>query len=93
MHLGTTSKIHTPTLGVGWMVAAPEVVTVILAYRDRTGSGPAPAGQLVATEFARNGDLRRHLRRLRRSWSTHLCAVGSRCSATRRARTSWSTLE
>ncbi|MPZ85848.1 MAG: aminotransferase class I/II-fold pyridoxal phosphate-dependent enzyme [Actinophytocola sp.] len=69
VHLGTTSKILTQTLGVGWMVAPPPVVTAILAHRDRTGSGPAPAGQLVVVEFARNGDLGRHLRRLRRELS------------------------
>lgn len=69
VHLGTTSKILTPTLGVGWMVAPPSVVTAILAHRDRTGSGPAPAGQLVVVEFARAGDLGRHLRRLRRELS------------------------
>ncbi|OLF18727.1 MocR-like pyridoxine biosynthesis transcription factor PdxR [Actinophytocola xanthii] len=69
VHLGTTSKILTPTLGVGWMVAPPPVVSAVLAHRDRTGSGPAPAGQLVVVEFARNGDLGRHLRRLRRELS------------------------
>ena len=41
----------------------------MLAHRDRTGSGPAPAGQRVVVEFARNGDLGRHLRRLRRELS------------------------
>jgi GntR family transcriptional regulator / MocR family aminotransferase len=69
VHLGTTSKILSPTLGVGWMVAPPRVVSAVLAHRDRTGSGPAPAGQLVVVEFARNGDLGRHLRRLRRELS------------------------
>jgi len=69
VHLGTTSKILTPTLGIGWMVAPPEVVAAVLAHRDRTGSGPAPAGQLVVVEFASNGDLGRHLRRLRRELS------------------------
>lgn len=69
VHLGTTSKILTPTLGVGWIVAPPPVVTAVLAHRDATGSGPAPAGQLVVVELARNGDLGRHLRRLRRELS------------------------
>jgi GntR family transcriptional regulator / MocR family aminotransferase len=69
VHLGTTSKILTPTLGVGWMVAPPPVVTAVLAHRDSTGLGPAPAGQLVVVELARNGDLGRHLRRLRRELS------------------------
>jgi GntR family transcriptional regulator / MocR family aminotransferase len=69
VHLGTTSKILTPTLGVGWIVAPPPVVTAVLAHRDATGSRPAPAGQLVVVELARNGDLGRHLRRLRRELS------------------------
>jgi GntR family transcriptional regulator/MocR family aminotransferase len=69
VHLGTTSKILTPTLGIGWMVAPPAVITAVLAHRDATGIGPAPAGQLVVVELARGGDLGRHLRRLRRELS------------------------
>jgi GntR family transcriptional regulator / MocR family aminotransferase len=69
VHLGTTSKILTPTLGIGWMVAPPGVVSAVLAHREATGTGPAPAGQLVVVELARNGDLGRHLRRLRRELS------------------------
>ncbi|WP_028850218.1 PLP-dependent aminotransferase family protein [Thermocrispum municipale] len=69
VHLGTTSKILTPTLGVGWMVAPPRVAEAVLAYRDRTGTRPSPAGQRVFTAFARNGDLGRHLRRVRRELS------------------------
>ncbi|WP_067816355.1 MocR-like pyridoxine biosynthesis transcription factor PdxR [Nocardia inohanensis] len=66
VHLGTTSKILTPTLGVGWLVAAPAIADAVLGYRELTGTSPAPAGQLVVAELARNGDLARHLRRLRR---------------------------
>ncbi|MFJ4652791.1 PLP-dependent aminotransferase family protein [Nocardia sp. NPDC088792] len=66
VHLGTTSKILTPSLGVGWLVAAPAVAAAVLAYRELTGTGPAPAGQQVVSELARHGDLSRHLRRLRR---------------------------
>ncbi|HEU5469045.1 MAG TPA: PLP-dependent aminotransferase family protein [Actinophytocola sp.] len=69
VHLGTTSKILTPTLGVGWMVAPPPVVSAVLAHREASGTGPAPAGQLVLVELARHGDLGRHLRRLRRELS------------------------
>ncbi|MFE3795927.1 MocR-like pyridoxine biosynthesis transcription factor PdxR [Nocardia tengchongensis] len=66
VHLGTTSKILTPTLGIGWLVADPAVAEAVLAYRELTGTSPAPAGQQVVAELARNGDLARHLRRLRR---------------------------
>ncbi|WP_054816118.1 MocR-like pyridoxine biosynthesis transcription factor PdxR [Nocardia arizonensis] len=66
VHLGTTSKILSPALGVGWLVAAPRIADAVLAHRDRTGTGASPAGQAVLLEFARAGDLARHLRRLRR---------------------------
>ncbi|WP_137815607.1 MocR-like pyridoxine biosynthesis transcription factor PdxR [Gandjariella thermophila] len=69
VHLGTTSKILTPTLGAGWMVAPPAVTAEVLAYRDQTGTGPAAAGQRVLVELARHGDLGRHLRRLRREFA------------------------
>ncbi|MFD8497548.1 PLP-dependent aminotransferase family protein [Amycolatopsis sp. NPDC059657] len=68
-HLGTTSKILTPTLGAGWMVAPPPVAAAVLEYRERTGTRPSPAGQRVLVELARNGDLGRHLRKLRRELS------------------------
>ncbi|GAB2560547.1 MocR-like pyridoxine biosynthesis transcription factor PdxR [Nocardia heshunensis] len=66
VHLGTTSKILTPTLGIGWLVADPAVAEAVLAYRELTGTSAAPAGQQVVAELARHGDLARHLRRLRR---------------------------
>jgi GntR family transcriptional regulator/MocR family aminotransferase len=69
VHLGTTSKILTPTLGAGWMVAPPSVTSAVLDYRERTGTRPSPAGQRVLVELARHGDLGRHLRRLRRELS------------------------
>nr|WP_235998759.1 PLP-dependent aminotransferase family protein [Qaidamihabitans albus] len=68
-HLGTTSKILTPVLGAGWMVAPPSVTSAVLEYRELTGTRPSPAGQRVLVELARHGDLGRHLRRLRRELS------------------------
>ncbi|SDC63309.1 GntR family transcriptional regulator / MocR family aminotransferase [Actinokineospora iranica] len=69
VHLGTTSKILTPTLGAGWLVAPPAVVSAVLEHRESTGASPSAAGQLVVVELARNGDLGRHLRKLRRELS------------------------
>ena len=65
-HLGTASKLLTPTLGVGWLVAPPAVRSAVLDLRDRTGTRPARAGQRVFAALAAHGDLGRHLRRLRR---------------------------
>ncbi|MBO0839555.1 MAG: PLP-dependent aminotransferase family protein [Sciscionella sp.] len=69
VHLGTTSKIFTATLGAGWLVAPPRVTAQLLAHRERTGTSPSPAGQRVLVELARHGDLGRHLRRVRRELS------------------------
>jgi GntR family transcriptional regulator/MocR family aminotransferase len=69
VHLGTTSKILTPTLGAGWMVAPEHIATAVLEHRDLTGTSPAAAGQRVVVELARTGDLGRHLRKLRRELS------------------------
>ncbi len=66
VHLGTASKLLTPTLGVGWMVAPPAVRAAVQDLRDRTGTRPARAGQRVFAALAAHGDLGRHLRRLRR---------------------------
>jgi GntR family transcriptional regulator/MocR family aminotransferase len=66
VHLGTASKILTPTLGVGWLTAPGEVVAAVCTYRSDTGVRPSPAGQRVLTAFAASGDLARHLRRVRR---------------------------
>uniref|UniRef100_UPI002458CFF3 MocR-like pyridoxine biosynthesis transcription factor PdxR n=1 Tax=Nocardia wallacei TaxID=480035 RepID=UPI002458CFF3 len=66
VHLGTTSKILSPTLGVGWLVASPATAKAVVTHRESTGTGPSPAGQQVLVELARHGDLMRHLRRLRR---------------------------
>jgi DNA-binding transcriptional MocR family regulator len=66
VHLGTTSKIVSPTLGVGWLVAPAQLRAELVARRTATGTRPARAGQRVFTALADSGDLARHLRRLRR---------------------------
>ncbi|SFO19128.1 GntR family transcriptional regulator / MocR family aminotransferase [Pseudonocardia ammonioxydans] len=66
VHLGTASKIVSPTLGVGWAVAPRPVLEAWRELRERTGTRPSPAGQRVFAALAAGGDLSRHLRRLRR---------------------------
>jgi GntR family transcriptional regulator/MocR family aminotransferase len=66
VHFGTASKILTPTLGTGWLVAPPDLRERLLAWRTATGTRPGRAGQRVLTALASGGDLARHLRRLRR---------------------------
>lgn len=66
VHLGTASKVLTPTLGVGWLVGPPSVRAALVTRRRETGTRPALAGQRVLVALAEAGDLGRHLRRLRR---------------------------
>lgn len=66
VHLGTTSKTVSPTLGAGWVVAPPAVREALVARRTATGTRPPRAGQRVLAAMAASGDLSRHLRRLRR---------------------------
>ena len=74
-HLGTASKLLTPTLGVGWLVAPPAVRAAVLTQRERTAARPARAGQRVFAALAEHGDLGRHLRRLRRELAARRRAV------------------
>ncbi|GAA1467583.1 PLP-dependent aminotransferase family protein [Nocardiopsis exhalans] len=63
--LGTLSKTLDPDLGIGWIVAEPDVMHRIVEVRaglsDRT-SGPVQAATALLLE---RGDLDRHLRRMR----------------------------
>ncbi|HSZ43078.1 MAG TPA: PLP-dependent aminotransferase family protein [Trebonia sp.] len=59
IYLGTTSKILTPVMGVGWLVARPDLVSRLAG--DRV-SEPA---QHALHELITSGDLERHVRRMR----------------------------
>ncbi|WP_299036031.1 PLP-dependent aminotransferase family protein [uncultured Pseudokineococcus sp.] len=70
VHLGTTSKTVSPTLGAGWAVCPAPLREALLDARTRTGTRPPRAGQRVLAAMASSGDLARHLRRLRRELSS-----------------------
>jgi len=75
VHLGTTSKVLTPTLGAGWALAPPDLHAELLATRRATGTRPAPAGQLVVAALGADGTLARHLGRLRRELAARRTAT------------------
>jgi GntR family transcriptional regulator/MocR family aminotransferase len=75
VHLGTTSKVLTPSLGAGWMVAPPAWRERVLARRRCTGVRPAPAGQQVVAALHADGALARHLARLRRELAARRARV------------------
>ncbi|WP_425544164.1 PLP-dependent aminotransferase family protein [Actinocorallia libanotica] len=73
--LGTLAKTLTPDLGIGWIVATPELATRLAALRralvDRTGG----TVQYATAVLLENGDLDRHLRRMRLEYARRRALV------------------
>ncbi|MEU3015900.1 PLP-dependent aminotransferase family protein [Nocardiopsis sp. NPDC007018] len=73
--LGTLSKTLDPDLGIGWIVAEPDLLSRLARVRadlsDRT-SGPVQAATALLLE---RGDLDRHLRRMRLEYARRRAMV------------------
>lgn len=75
VYLGTTSKMLTPVFGVGWLVASPNLVT-LLAQRRREVSDRVPeAAQHALLALLTSGDLERHIRRMRLEYARRRAAL------------------
>ncbi|MFF5208962.1 PLP-dependent aminotransferase family protein [Streptosporangium sp. NPDC000396] len=73
--LGTLSKSLAPDIGVGWLVAAPDLLASVARTRDDLGDRTSgPAQQAVAVLLER-GDLERHLRRMRLEYARRRAAI------------------
>ncbi|WP_203878234.1 MocR-like pyridoxine biosynthesis transcription factor PdxR [Planobispora takensis] len=73
--LGTLSKTLSPDVGVGWIVAAPELLDAVALTRDALADRTAgPVQQAVAVLLER-GDLERHLRRMRLEYARRRAAI------------------
>ena len=68
-YLGTTAKMLTPGFGVGWLVARPELVTVLADARESLGDRTDEAAQRALLAMMETGDLDRHIRRMRREYA------------------------
>ncbi|MEU5881240.1 PLP-dependent aminotransferase family protein [Spirillospora sp. NPDC047279] len=75
VYLGTTSKTLTSDMGVGWLVARPDLLEAIAARRaafnDRTAVVPQEALRLLLER----GDLERHVRRMRAEYARRRAVV------------------
>jgi len=75
VYLGTTSKTLTPTLGAGWLVARPDLVDGLVD----AGSAAAPRVpepvQHAVLGLLENGDLERHIRRMRHDYARRRAAM------------------
>ena len=74
-YLGTTAKTLTPTFGVGWLVARPDLVTELAGLRETLGDRTDEAAQYAMTELIESGDLDRHIRRMRREYARRRNAI------------------
>jgi len=69
VHLGTLSKMLSPAVRLGWLVASPEVVDALTAYREETGDWPSWPVQAAVYAMVRDGYLDRVVRRGRRRYA------------------------
>ncbi|WP_121434660.1 PLP-dependent aminotransferase family protein [Actinomadura pelletieri] len=63
--LGTTSKILTADMGVGWLVGRPDLVADIALRREELNDRTAVVPQDALRILLERGDLDRHVRRMR----------------------------
>ena len=69
VYLGTTTKILTPALRVGWLVAEPELVARLAETAGRLGEWAGGPAQRAVLSLIQDGDLERHIRRMRHEYA------------------------
>jgi GntR family transcriptional regulator/MocR family aminotransferase len=75
IYLGTTAKTLAPGLGVGWLVARPDLVEAITETRERVNDRTAAVPQEAVRILLERGDLDRHVRRMRAEYARRRVAV------------------
>ena len=78
VHLGTLSKMLSPALRLGWLVASPSVVDRLAAYRAQSGDWPGWPMQAALLAMLRDGYLDQVVRRGRRLYAdrrNYTCSV------------------
>ncbi|MFS1303326.1 PLP-dependent aminotransferase family protein [Streptosporangium longisporum] len=73
--LGSLSKALTPDIGVGWLVASPELVEAVAVTRDDLADRTGGAAQQAVSILLERGDLNRHLRRMRLEYARRRATV------------------
>ena len=74
-YLGTTAKTLTPELGIGWLVARPDVLTAVQEVRVALADRTPAAVQHAAASLIESGDLERHVRRMRHEYARRRSAI------------------
>ncbi|HXZ70983.1 MAG TPA: PLP-dependent aminotransferase family protein [Streptosporangiaceae bacterium] len=75
VYLGTTTKILTPALRVGWLVAGPELVARLVDVAAGLGEWAGGPAQRAVLSLIGTGDLERHIRRMRHEYARRRAAM------------------
>jgi GntR family transcriptional regulator/MocR family aminotransferase len=75
VYLGTTTKILTPALRVGWLVAGPELVARLADVAAGLGEWASGPAQQAVLSLIGTGDLERHVRRMRHEYARRRAAM------------------
>jgi len=75
VYLGTATKMLTADMGVGWLVARPELVEAVAARRDGLNDRTAVVPQEAMRLLLERGDLDRHVRRMRAEYARRRAVV------------------
>ena len=65
VYIGTGSKILSPALRLGWLLAPEALVSELAVLKHRLDGGSPTIDHLALAEFLSSGDMDRHLRRMR----------------------------
>ena len=77
VYLGTTTKILTPALRVGWLAAAPELVARLADVAAGLGDWAGGPAQRAVLRLIGTGDLERHIRRMRHEYARRRAAMAA----------------
>ena len=69
VYLGTTTKVLTPALRVGWLVAGPDLVARLAEAAAGLGEWAGGPAQRAVLSLITTGDLERHIRRMRHEYA------------------------
>ena len=75
VYLGTTTKILTPALRVGWLVAGQELVARLAEAAAGLGEWAGGPAQRAVLSLIETGDLERHVRRMRHEYARRRAAM------------------
>src|SRR6516164_3544743 len=75
VYLGTTTKILTPAMRVGWLAASPGLAARLAAAGGTLGEYASGPAQDALLSLVTTGDLERHIRRMRHDYARRRAAM------------------